>query len=70
MTKARKVTIELPNEEEFNKFSDAEIEEHMLDLETVNSFEELMELLESMGVNLIEDEEFDDEPAGPGDTVH
>jgi chemotaxis protein CheY-P-specific phosphatase CheC len=67
MARTRTLTVTLPSDEEFSKISEEEMEEHFELLENVENFDELVSLLEGMGINIIEDE---DAGPGPNDTIH
>jgi hypothetical protein len=70
MTKVKGITIELPSEEEFDKMSEEDFEEHLSALDNVESVEELVKVLKDFGITVIDEDEADDELPGPNDTIH
>lgn len=68
-----KITVDMPTEEEFEKLfenvSDEDFEEHLEALGSVATLDELLELLEEIGLTITE-EELDDNAPGPNDTIH
>ncbi len=70
MAKVKGITIELPTEEEYEKMSEEDFEEHLMALDNVQSVEELVRVLKDFGIKVIDEENADDELPGPDDTIH
>ena len=70
MAKVKGITIELPTEEEYEKMSKEDFEEHLMALDNVQSVEELVQVLKDFGINVIDEENADNELPGPNDTIH
>jgi hypothetical protein len=68
-----KYTVEIPTQEEFeNMFGDMseeEFEAQIEALENVETMDELIELLQSVGVELVDESSWERGP-GPHDTIH
>ncbi len=70
MAKVKGITISLPTEEEYEKMSKEDFEEHLAALDNVESVEELVAVLKDFGINVIDEDNADDELPGPNDTIH
>ncbi len=68
-----KHTIELPTQEDFDNMfgdmSEEEFEAQIEALENVETMDELIELLQSVGVELVDERNWEREP-GSNDTIH
>ena len=70
MAKVKGITISLPAEDEYNKMSEEEFEEHLFALDNVKSMEELVAVLQDFGISVINEDNAGDELPGPDDTIH
>lgn len=70
MVKIKGITIELPTDAEFKEMSEEDFEEHLAELDGVETIEELVAVLKDFGIVVLEEEEADHELPGPDDTIH
>lgn len=67
------ITVEMPSEEEFEKlfadFTEEEFEAKLEELDNVETMDEFLDVLRSVGMTVTEEEICEESP-GPNDTIH